>query len=547
MRTVTVLLVLGTLVAAGGADQAEALLAKGQLERAEKAARTLVGKDPANADAWLVLADALIRRGVPEDAWTELESAIEKNPEDARLSAKLGDAFLKIAEKEQKAGASGTTITSRYLDADRMFDEAIAKDPEFADAWYGKAFANFWLGREETKAEARKALAECLRLDGEHGKAHALQAYMLYLDGTNTKDQQSRLAKFQAAQQKYETALKLDDSDPVDHLRYGHACFAQGKYDAAKAAYLNGLKRHPGYDILIRSGLFNLARQEKRPAADYLKEAVKIAPRSAVSWYYLGYEHFRTEDLDAAREAFAKAASLDDANAVYPFYLGYTHEKAGDERKALAQYRKALSLAPDYADATKRFYEIVIAKAANIDEAQKLFDELIELAPNTGWVFNNYALLLRNWAERTRQHKRKNPSPPVRKRLKRSAELYEVAARLEPNDAQFQSDTGLLFEFYPCIEDLDKAKRYFTRSLDISEGTYRDAFDGLTRACRRSGDWETLKEYADLVVYALEDQGKHAVAPVGASAPRALPNETPGLLARAKAAYALAQRNLGDG
>jgi hypothetical protein len=127
-------------------------------------------------------------------------------------------------------------------------------------------------------------------------------------------------------------------------------------------------------------------------------------------------------------------------------------------------------------------------------------------------------------------------APDVAKRLKRSGEVYEEAAALLQNEPQVQSDTGLLFEFYPANFDADKAKRYFCRALEISDYTYRDAFDGLNRLCRKTGDWETLRDYSEGVIGSLE-RGKQAIAPVGGGSPRELPNETPGLKARAQAAF----------
>jgi hypothetical protein len=72
---------------------------------------------------------------------------------------------------------------------------------------------------------------------------------------------------------------------------------------------------------------------------------------------------------------------------------------------------------------------------------------------------------------------------------------------------------------------------------------YRDAFDGLDRLCRKTQDWETLRFYADLVIGAME-RGRAPVAPVGGRQPEELPNEAPGLMARAKAALALAKKGL---
>lgn len=536
MRQAIVLAVLCAVVLAGGADQAKRQLEKGEVQKAADTARRLAKRDAANVDAWLVLADALIRLGQPADAWEALETAMETSPKDARLYVKLGDVFVAMAVAEQASGGDGTTIRNYYLDAERMYADGAKKDPKSADAVYGQANVNFWLGQ---KGKAKELIALCLGLNADHGKAHALQGYIFYLD-----------KKYPEAQQKYEVALKLDDSDPLTFVRYGHTFFGQGKYEDAKKAYIAGLKRHPQNDLAIRSGLYHLAnRDQKRKnwtnLEPYLQEAVKEAPDSAPAWYYLGYCRLQSERFEAALTAYRKADKAAPGNAAYLFNIGYCHEQMGDAKAALNFYRKSLKVQPDYKDATDRFYLLAIVKRTNIEEASKLFEELLTLAPNTSGVHNDYALILRNWAE-ANGATGQEPSREVRQRIKRSGEVYEIAARLAPDDPQIQSDTGLLFEFYPCNFDAAKSKRYFTRALDISGYVYRDAFDGLFRLCVKTGDWKTLRDYAANVVDALAEGGRHAVAPVGAGVPKELPNETPGLLARARSALKQAEENLGE-
>lgn len=536
MRQAIVVAVFCAAVLAGGADQAKGQLEKGEFEKAADTARRLAKRDAANVDAWLVLADALLRLGRPGDAWEALEAAMEKNPKNARLHVKLGDVFVAKSVQEQASGRDDTTIRGYYLDAERMYAEGAKLDPKSADAVYGQANVNFWL---DQKGKAKELLALCLGLDPNHGKAHALQGYMFYLD-----------KKYPEAQHKYEVALKLDDSDPLTFVRYGHTFFGQGKYEEAKKAYIAGLKRHPLNDVPIRSGLYHLANREQQQKSwlnlePYLEEAVKEAPSSAPAWYYLGYCRFQNDRFEDALAAYRKADNASPGNPAYLFNIGYCHEQMGDTNAALDFYRKALKAQPDYKDATDRFYLLAIVKRGNLEEASKLFEELITLAPNTAGVHNDYALILRDWAEKNGATGQQPPQE-VRQRIKRASEVYEIAARLAPDDAQIQSDTGLMFEFYPCNFDAAKAKRYFTRSLNISGYVYRDAFDGLFRLCVRTGDWKTLRDYAANVVDAIDVGGAQAIAPDGSGPPKELKNETPGLLARARAALKQAEENLAE-
>ncbi len=529
MRRATLLLTLAAVAVAGGADQARSLFLKGDFKGAKETAQRLVEKDETNGDAWLVLADALLKLDEPADAWTALERGITAVPASAMLRMRLGDTFLKMAELETRTSQDGTTIRNYYSDAARMYDEALGIDPKAADAIYGKAYVAYNLQDTEN---ARKLLADCLGVNKDHAKAHALQAFMLYND-----------KKYAEAATKYEIALKVDDGDPVDMVRYGHCFYAQGKSEEAKNAYIAALKRHPTDDTAIRSGLYYVSGKDWRKTEGVLKEATEQAPKSAPVWYYFGYAKFVNGSYDEARDAYRKASEIDPKNATYVYSAGYAQEKLGDAQEALDAYRKALKADPAFVEAAQRF-EGMIRMQANFDAVEKLYEELLLLAPENADVRNNFALTLRDWAEARGAAKDANPPADVKRRIKRSGEVYEMAAALLPDEAQLQSDTGLLFDWYPCNRNDEKAIRYARRSMEAGNYTCRDGFNVLDRACRRAGDWETLADYAERVLVSLEDQGLHAIAPTAGGQIETVKHDTPRMIAVAKKAIADAKPHL---
>lgn len=559
MRILSSLLLLALPALAGGADDAKALLAKGEAAKAVETARKATAASPADIDAWLVLADALLATGEPEAAWEAMDGAITKNPQDARLSIKRGDVFVRLAEQEKVGSNVGSTIVNYYLDAERNYKEALGKDPKSAEAVYGMASVNFELGDDERKEKAKKLISDCLGLDKDFFKAHALQADILYLDATvlaRAGKHDDAKPKFQAAEHAYATAIKLGDKHQRDMVRYGHTLLAQERLDEAAKAYVEALKAwpmgQPGHepDTPIRSGLYHVANY-RAPKASWanpklktlLDGAAKEVPGSPHVWYYLGYCQAVESDWDAALKSYAKARDLAPKNARFVYEVGYIHEKLGDADKALAAYREALALFPDHPQATQGFYGIIMQRAGDRERAEKLFEELVELSPTTNYVLNDYALLLRNWAEGSGQHKNENPPAEVKRLIKRSAAVYEMAAAAAPEVAQIQSDTGLLFWFYPCNFDGEKAKSYLKQSLNLSDYAYLDAWNGLDQLCRMIGDWETLADYAERVVGSME-RGNVPISPVGAGEPVERPNEKPGMKARAEAALKLAREKL---
>ncbi|MHC4938137.1 MAG: tetratricopeptide repeat protein [Planctomycetota bacterium] len=493
---------------------------------AVKKARAAVAKNAKDADAQLALADALLASGEPEDAWTAVEKALDSVQNDGRIDLKLGDIFVILAKKEAAGDGDGTTILNFYLDAIRMYDNALGKNPKLFAAHYGKASAYF---QRNEKEKARKALADCLGINKDYAKAHALQAWMFYNE-----------RKYAPARDSYEIALKLDKSDPVNFVRLGH-CYLLLKQPAkAQEWYIEVLKHHPEYTGSILSGLLNLAGKSYKKATPYFKAATEAAPKSPAAWFYYGYSLFVNGMYDEALNAFQQASKLRPKNVQYLFYIGYSYEKKNDGKKALEYYRKALKLNPSYNDPTLRFEGIAVTYRANdFAQFEKLMEELLKLAPNHGWIRNDYGLLLRDWAEARGASRGKNLPPEVLKRIKRSQEVYEEAAKLLPDVAQVQSDTGLLFEFYPAIFNQKKAEQYFLRSLELSDFTYRDAWSGIWRL-RRTKNWDLLRECAEGVLGALEDSGKNPIAPVGGGAPQEVPQNKGAMIAQAKRAIEMA-------
>lgn len=488
-----------------------------------KKTRLAVEKDPKNADNQLAYADALVADDEPEEAWTSLEKALEANKTDGRLDVRLGDIFVLLAKKEAAGSQDGTTIRNFYLDAERMYVDGLKKGKKLHLAYYGIAIVKFNLNQVE---EARKAVAECLGVKKDFGKAHALQAQMFYNE-----------RKYEEARDKFAIAIKLDQSVPVTFLRYGHCFYVLKQPAKAQEAYIEVLKYHPDYPDSILSGLLNLVGQDYKKATPLLKAAVETAPKSAIAWFYYGYTLQVNSMFDKALEAYTEALKLRPKIGQYAYYIGLMHEKMNDGKKALDFYRKALKLNPNDGLAAAQAFNVAVSYASqNFDQAEKLLEEFIKLAPLDGWIQNNYALMLRDWAERRGASKPGALSADVKRRIKRSGEVYELAAAVLVKEAQIQSDCGLLFEFYPSCRDDAKAEKYFVRSLEISEFTYRDAWSGIRRLCIRTKNWELLWDCADGVLGALEDSGKVPIAPVGGRAPQAVPNAKPMMIAQAKQA-----------
>ena len=116
------------------------LLRGGEPGRAERAGRTVLKREPRNADAWHLHAMAALEEGSLARARTRLERAIAIRPDSSVFHSNLGAVLERMGDLE-----------SSY----RAHDRALALDREPADNWFNHGFVLLRLGRP---AEAAASL-----------------------------------------------------------------------------------------------------------------------------------------------------------------------------------------------------------------------------------------------------------------------------------------------------------------------------------------------------------------------------------------------------
>lgn len=149
----------------------------GEFQKAKDIYTRVLELDPAMADARRELAMTLFELGDMPGAKDELVDALRLNPDDAWSYVVLANIYVKhdrdlataarflTRALELKPGDpyalnSLASISQQLGDAEkalRCFDEAIASNPEFANAWYGKALL---LSRQDQPARSVDVLGE---------------------------------------------------------------------------------------------------------------------------------------------------------------------------------------------------------------------------------------------------------------------------------------------------------------------------------------------------------------------------------------------------
>lgn len=165
--------------------------------------------------------------------------------------------------------------------------------------------------------------------------------------------------------------------------RQGLEYLTQGKLDAAEKAFRESLKVHPEATY-ARLGIAEVMFQRHKidEAGKWIEEAVKLSPGDFYAQLSLG-RYLKLQGKSAeAKEAFARAASL-DSKAVEPrLALGDLYLQAfGQPQQAVEAYQEALSLDPKRAES---HYALGVAlfHAGQPEKALAELQEAAKLAPD---------------------------------------------------------------------------------------------------------------------------------------------------------------------
>jgi len=219
------------------------------------------------------------------------------------------------------------------------FKDAIAKDPDFAEAYSGMAACYCILGGHgfelvdprEGMPLAKQAIAEAMRLDDGLAEAHAFQGIIrLKYDWDWT-----------GAEQAFRRSIQINPSYAQAHLFYSYFLEAMDDQagavrEAEEARRLDPLSLPLNTNLIwqyLRAGRLNDAR-------DHLERTSELnAGFWGVQWGY-GQYYRQLGDLDRAIASFEKAVAAGGGHAMPIADLGHAYALAGrgaDARRMLAR------------------------------------------------------------------------------------------------------------------------------------------------------------------------------------------------------------------
>jgi TolB-like protein/Tfp pilus assembly protein PilF len=273
------------------------------------------------------LGDALVLESEVAQAIAQRVQVTVTGQERARLAA-VPPVAPEVYESYLK-GAFGKSNNRNEIETSiGYFEEAIRKDPTFAPAYVGLAFAYDDLGTvlppEEVRSKAISAARKALELDPDLADAHALLGEMQQLQW-----------QWAEAQAEYKRALELNPNDAAAHLGLANWLLCQGRTEEALVWSRRARELDPLGVTGLSNGwiLFNARRYDE--AIGELRSVLAVHSDYATAHWFLGSALIAVGRSDEAITALDKAVSLSGGSPAVIGTLVSAYAQSGRRTEAL--------------------------------------------------------------------------------------------------------------------------------------------------------------------------------------------------------------------
>jgi TolB-like protein/DNA-binding winged helix-turn-helix (wHTH) protein/Tfp pilus assembly protein PilF len=262
-----------------------------------------------------------IRVTVSSQEQTLLRNAKLVNPE-------AYDAYLKGRYFWNKRTGQGFKRAIDY------FDQAIAKDPEYAQAYSGLADSYALLGDweygvlapKQAFPKAKAAASKALELDNTLGEAHASLAFCLDLFDWD----------WRSAEGEFRRAITLNNSYATAHQWYAWHLLVTRRNDEG----ISELKKAEALDplsLIISADIADafLIAHKYGESIQQSRKTIEMDPSFAVAHYQLGQALVQIRKYDEAILELQQAIELSRGNPICTSHLAYVYAVCGRRSEAI--------------------------------------------------------------------------------------------------------------------------------------------------------------------------------------------------------------------
>jgi tetratricopeptide (TPR) repeat protein len=164
-----------------------------------------------------------------------------------------------------------------------------------------------------------------------------------------------QLGKYHEAEEYCQTAIAINDDNPLGWTNLGTIYDNQNKYTEAIAAYRQSLERDVNQPRLhMNLGSAYIRQGWLKDAIGSFKAAARMDPKSTQPYIQMGVCYYRMKELDNAVDAYLSAAKIDpkSSEAYRGLGVAYMAKFLNDQAKtdlrdkSLAAWKRSLELNP---------------------------------------------------------------------------------------------------------------------------------------------------------------------------------------------------------
>lgn len=303
------------------------LRSAGRAAEAAEAGARAVAIRPDFAEGRYNLGRALRDLGRLDEAAAQFQAAVAFKPDYGVANYALGDCLVDLGRPAEAAASYRRVVGEPAAETAELaaLVEAVEQNPKNADlhARLGAAFA-----RRRRYAEALAAHHRAVELDPHLAAAHRRLGDLL-----------TEMRRPAEAEAELRRAVELDPVDAMAHAGLVNVLIRLGRADEAVSAGERAVERRPD-DAACWLGLGIALRQHGRAveAIDACRRALALHPDNAVARHNLAIALADVGDLDPAIDALRRAIGLASDLAEAQFHLALSLLTKGELREGWSKY-----------------------------------------------------------------------------------------------------------------------------------------------------------------------------------------------------------------
>lgn len=272
----------------------------------------------------------------------------------------------------------------KYNEAITEFNNAIALNPNFAPAYFGKGRILYFGGQFGDALEAFKKYSELMpgSQDGNSYYAKVLYAQGVYYSDRNKKEQADE--KFTEALKILDGVLKTDPKSITGNLYSAYIYAQKADLDETnKAEFLNkaveffakvDIKEYDKEDLQVLAKV-NSSLTKYDDAEKYFKMALEKDSLDYDTYYEWGKSLYKAERFDDAVLKFQKSIDLGNPNNFAVLYVGFCYYSQKNYLEAVPHFQKVVDADPSFVLALEflaRAYRFGNKDQESIDTYEKI-------------------------------------------------------------------------------------------------------------------------------------------------------------------------------